>query len=106
MMIRPIFLGHILQRNARDFDTINIKSSKQTLIFLPNAFTPTRQAEWVFRPIPVGVTIDFSGSITVGANWYLVPMKPIKAGMEPLVASRRIQEPMFGWFEELISPGK
>ena len=45
---------------CEDYDTINIKVFKtKPDIFVPNAFTPTKQANRLFRPIPVGVTIEY-----------------------------------------------
>ncbi|HKP31316.1 MAG TPA: gliding motility-associated C-terminal domain-containing protein, partial [Chitinophagaceae bacterium] len=42
-------------------DTINIKVFKTAPdIFVPNAFTPTKESNYLFRPIPVGISsIDF-----------------------------------------------
>ena len=45
---------------CEDYDTINIRVFKTNpSIFVPNAFTPTKQANRLFRPIPVGVTIEY-----------------------------------------------
>jgi PKD repeat protein len=46
--------------DCEDYDTINIRVFKTNPdIFVPNAFTPTRSANRLFRPIPVGATIDY-----------------------------------------------
>jgi hypothetical protein len=46
--------------DCEDYDTINIRVFKTNPdIFVPNAFTPTKHQNRVFRPIPVGVTIQY-----------------------------------------------
>jgi hypothetical protein len=46
--------------DCEDYDTINIRVFKTNPdIFVPNAFTPTKGTNRIFRPIPVGVTLEF-----------------------------------------------
>ncbi len=73
-------------------------------IFVPNAFTPDKNINNVFRPIAVGISsIQY---FRVYNRWgqliYNNSGKRGAVGTAPFRAGRRARDPMYGWFREQL----
>jgi PKD repeat protein len=89
-------------------DTINIKVFKTAPdIFVPNAFTPGKNLNSVFRPIPVGLSSLTFFRIYNRNGLLVFSTSKIGAGWDGNVeAGRRIAADMYGWPRELTIPAK